>query len=995
MEATTSNKEETRLDSGEPERSGKAVPAFPEILLLQARVLDSMSEGVRVSDERGYILYTNPAEERMFGYAPGELGGQHITAQSGYPAEENAALVEEMACQLQTGSSWAGEWLNKRKDGSSFYSQARVTAAELQGNKYWIRVQEDITRQKLAETAGPRLAAIVECSDDAIVSKDLNGIITSWNKGAEAIFGYTAEEAIGKPVSMLAPPGRLDEFPNVLARLRAGERISHYETERRRKDGAIINISLSVSPVRNSKGEITGASKIARDITARRLMEETLAAREEELRTLLASLPDIVARFDRNLRFCYVSLAVERATGFPPAHYLNRTHTEAGIPPAIAAQLEAELRKIFETGRESSIEFQLANPDGDTRDYLGIGIPEFGAGKHVKTVLTIVRDTTDQKRAEQAQQSVERELLLLVEASSALLGAPHSSQVLRTIIELAQQFGAADAHAVWRKQDLSENWRLVSAKGLSERYVGTGLIPSEQATISLLEPAAIEDVQDAPFLAHRKEVLRAEGIESILVIPLKIHGAFSGTVVFYWKTRHAFTNAEIRIANALGNLAGAALGTADLYERQIELRKRAEWSEQRSAFLAEAGALLSSSLDYETTLGNVAKLAVPGFADWCTVDILDEREQVQRVAVQHSNPEKIRFAFEFAQKYPPREDDISRIALRTGKSILLENIPDEDVAAHARDAEHLRMIRELGLSSLMIAPMLLGNARLGIITFVHTESRRSYTPADLQIAEEIARRAASAIAHARLFARELRSNEELRRVNEDLNQFAYSASHDLQEPLRMVAIYSQLLQRKYGESLDSKGREYMRFTLQGAQRMEMLVKDLLAYTQAANSGDEGTGAVDASAVLEQALTNLQTSIEENQATVTRSSLPLLQVKAVHLLQLFQNLIGNAIKYRSTNLAPEVAVSWEDENGWCKVCVTDNGIGVPAPYAKQIFGIFKRLHAGDKYSGTGIGLAICQRIVERYGGRIWVESEEGNGSRFCFTLPRGGFRNGIG
>ena len=211
----------------------------------------------------------------------------------------------------------------------------------------------------------------------------------------------------------------------------------------------------------------------------------------------------------------------------------------------------------------------------------------------------------------------------------------------------------------------------------------------------------------------------------------------------------------------------------------------------------------------------------------------------------------------------------------------------------------------------------------------------------------------------------------------------------------MVAIYSQLLQRKYGESLDSKGREYMRFTLQGAQRMEMLVKDLLAYTQAANSGDEGTGAIDASAVLEQALTNLQTSIEENQATVTRSSLPLLQVKAVHLLQLFQNLIGNAIKYRSTNLAPEVAVSWEDENGWCKICVTDNGIGVPAPYAKQIFGIFKRLHAGDKYSGTGIGLAICQRIVERYGGRIWVESEEGNGSRFCFTLPRGGFRNGIG
>lgn len=204
----------------------------------------------------------------------------------------------------------------------------------------------------------------------------------------------------------------------------------------------------------------------------------------------------------------------------------------------------------------------------------------------------------------------------------------------------------------------------------------------------------------------------------------------------------------------------------------------------------------------------------------------------------------------------------------------------------------------------------------------------------------------------------------------------------------MVAIYSQLVARRYAEQLDEKGREYLSFTLQGAKRMEMLLKDLLAYSQAGDFLSGTAGFVEAGEVLDRALLNLHTAIEENGAQVTRDSLPRVQMEEVHLLQLFQNLVGNAIKYRKPDQPPRIHVTATAADGYQRFCVSDNGIGIPEGYRVQIFGIFKRLHSGDKYAGTGIGLAICQRIVERYGGRIWVEPQEGGGSSFCFTLPVG-------
>ena len=228
------------------------------------------------------------------------------------------------------------------------------------------------------------------------------------------------------------------------------------------------------------------------------------------------------------------------------------------------------------------------------------------------------------------------------------------------------------------------------------------------------------------------------------------------------------------------------------------------------------------------------------------------------------------------------------------------------------------------------------------------------------------------------------AEEELQRANEDLNQFAFAASHDLQEPLRMITSYSQLLVKGYTGQLDEQASMCVNYITDGTQRMRDLLADLLAYTQVTAEGLEPAAFIDLNVIFQKAVANLSAAIEETQAVVSSEPLPLVRGEEAHFLQLFQNLIGNAIKYRG-NAAPQVRVSAAKTEGFWRVAVTDNGIGIDPEYHQRIFGVFKRLH-GKTIPGTGIGLAICQRVVERYGGRIWVESQVNGGSTFFFTLP---------
>jgi PAS domain S-box-containing protein len=231
------------------------------------------------------------------------------------------------------------------------------------------------------------------------------------------------------------------------------------------------------------------------------------------------------------------------------------------------------------------------------------------------------------------------------------------------------------------------------------------------------------------------------------------------------------------------------------------------------------------------------------------------------------------------------------------------------------------------------------------------------------------------------------AHEELTRSNSELEQFAYVASHDLQEPLRMVSSYTQLLGKRYADRLEGDAKEFMAYIVDGAARMKQLIEDLLAYSRVGTRGKEFKP-VSLEKALERARTNLRAALEESGGELTQGPLPEVQGDEMQLAQLLQNLIGNALKFRG-EAKPRVHVSYVEKDQEYAIAVQDNGIGIDAQYFERIFMVFQRLHDKGQYPGTGIGLAICKKVVDRHHGRIWVESAPGKGSRFVFTLPSKG------
>ncbi len=306
-----------------------------------------------------------------------------------------------------------------------------------------------------------------------------------------------------------------------------------------------------------------------------------------------------------------------------------------------------------------------------------------------------------------------------------------------------------------------------------------------------------------------------------------------------------------------------------------------------------------------------------------------------------------------------------------------------------RNEEHLYRGYNTGAVDYLQKPIVPDILRSKVSVFVELKRKADQLAAkngELQLAiaermriEEDVRRL-----NAELEQRVEERTQELSRINDELRQFAYVASHDLQEPLRTVGSYAQLLARRYKGQLDESADDFIHYMVDGVVRMHGLLNDMLAYSRVTDSSAKPLASVNCEVGLRAALMNLEAAIQENEAQVLSGPLPILQADEGQMIQLFQNLVGNAIKYRSEE-APRIEITAEHLEGFWQFAVTDNGIGIDPKYSERIFGIFKRLH-GKELPGTGMGLAICKKIVERHGGRIWVESKPNQGSTFFFTLP---------
>ncbi len=452
-------------------------------------------------------------------------------------------------------------------------------------------------------------------------------------------------------------------------------------------------------------------------------------------------------------------------------------------------------------------------------------------------------------------------------------------------------------------------------------------------------------------------------------------------------------------ASALQALQGAVQSLQKEINERRRVQKALRESEegarrlaQENAIFAEIGRIISSTLNidevYDRFAAAVRRLIHFDRISICTID-----SEQQTVTVSWAlGP--VRLGRMPGDVFPLCQSD-HREFLQTRSSVFIQTENRHEIEERF---PFLLPSFEYGFRSFISVVLIVKDQVIGTLN-LRSFKANAYMESDLKIVENIGFQISGAITNALLFSGRKRAEEalkvktqELARSNKDLEQFAYVASHDLQEPLRMVTSYVQLLAKRYKGKLDSDADDFIHFAEDGAVRMWKLINDLLTYSRVGTHGKELEPA-DCETALHQTLDNLKLAVEENEALVTHDALPTLMADNLQLIQLFQNLIGNAIKFRGDEPPRVHVAASRNGNGWI-FSVRDNGIGIAPEYAKRIFIIFQRLHSREKYAGTGIGLSICQKIVERHGGHIWVESELGKGATFYFTLPASNAEQGI-
>jgi PAS domain S-box-containing protein len=779
-------------------------------------ILESAIDAVVAMDANGLITEFNPSAEAMFGHKRRDVLGKPM-AETLIPPSLRERHYQGMARYLATGEApILGKRIELRAlraDGTEFPVELTVTRVDLPGPPLFTAYIRDIEPRQEAEVAAARLASIVESSGDVIIGKTLDGIIQSWNQGAERVYGYRPEEAIGRNISMLVPAGFPNDVPDIMASIRAGE-VVHKEAVRRRKDGQVIDVEITVSPIRNPAGEIMGASTVARDITERKLAEARLRFLAEASR-LLAGTLDYAGTLEKLAGLAVPDFAQWCiAYGVQPDGSIKRlAMAHAGTAIATAAreiqgfrmvpEAEVGVPQVIRSGTstlvtEASPELLAADVDDphglqsllepiDIRSWICVplvargrtlGAISFvcaGPGRHydaddLRLAEELARHAAiavdnsllyeAERDARRATEEVARQVTLLQSLTAALSEALTTEKVAEVVVDRGVESLGAVAGMVALLTDHGKQLEIVRSVGYRQELLDkwrtfsvAGAYPLSEA-VRTGEPILLENV---PARTERFPGLGPAGPDvpdhAVACVPLVLEGRAVGGLVLSFGEPRPFGERDRAVLLALGRQCAQALERARLFAAEREARAEAERTREQLSFLAEASAVLSSSLDYDKTLARVARLAVPRLADWCSVDVASEDGTFRQLAVAHVDPTKVRLARQFRRANPPRPDDPSGVpaVVRTGRAELYPDISEELIASATDDPKVRKAIADLGLRSAMIVPLPGRGRTVGAITFVWAESGRRYGPSELALAEDLARRAGQAIENARLY----------------------------------------------------------------------------------------------------------------------------------------------------------------------------------------------------------------------------------------------------
>jgi PAS domain S-box-containing protein len=805
-------------------------------------------------------------------------------------------------------------------------------------------LNSEATERLEAEAASRLAAEIVKSTDDAIITKTLEGIITSWNPGAERIFGYTAQEAVGQSVLMLVPPECADEEKEILAKTRQGERVQHIETVRVGKDGRRANVSLTISPIKDNAGVIVGASKILRDITERKQVEEALRGSEERFRTMANSITQLawIARADGFI-YWYNERWYEY-TGTTPESVEGWGWQIVYDPEALPNVVQNWTRAIA-SGQPFEMESLLRSADGKFRTFLTRVHPFKDAEGRVVQWFGTNTDVDQLKRVEES-----------LRAAQARLNSTLASGSIGT----------------W-------SWDIVNDRLVADEFT---------ARMYSIKPD--EASKGLPAQVYLQAVMQ----EDQPGVALSLARAIESCGQYDMEYRVPQKDGQLVWLQAKGQVEGDAAGKAlNFYGAVIDIteRKRMDQalrdSEEHFRFLNDLFEAMRTLNDPEDILAVTARMLGKhlGASRCAYVDVGPDGEQFT-----------IRYDYTDGCASTVGNYRLSLLGARAvatlhnGQTLIIRNVESE-----LSPGEGAEMFNALGIKAIIACP-LVKDGGLCAMMAVNQTSPREWTTDEITVVQlvvdrcwaEIERRAAAESirrSNAELERRVVERTALLEAANRELEAFSYSVSHDLRAPLRAVDGFSQAVVEDYGQRLPEEGLRFLNEIRQGAQRMGTLIDDLLAFArfgrQTMNKRE-----VDMERLVRGVIESLASQREGRQVAIHIDVLPPCLGDPALLKQVWVNLLSNALKYTRKRERAVLEIGCAREKNEDVYFVRDNGTGFDMQFAGKLFGVFQRLHRAEDYEGTGVGLAIVQRVIHRHGGRVWAEGALERGATFYFTIP---------